>query len=83
MRQFIFSCFPQFYIVDDERKQGPILSLFDNEELKSYSVREKKKKDMQKKNKKEENDKEIKSIESKIEELEKELKTEKKEENNV
>ena len=55
LRQFIFSCFPQFYIVDDERKQGPILSLFDNEELKSYSVREKKKKDMQKKNKKEDN----------------------------
>ena len=51
LRQFVFSCYPQFYIADTDRKQGPILSLLDNEELKSYSIREKKKKD--KRNKKE------------------------------
>ena len=54
LMQFIFSSFPQFYIAEPDRKQGPILSLFDQDELKSYTIRAKKKKDKLNKNKKEE-----------------------------
>ena len=43
IQQFVLLSFPQLHLGDEEMKKGPILSLFSPEELKTYSIRSKKK----------------------------------------
>ena len=51
IQQFVLLSFPQIHLRDEEMKQGPILSLFSNDELKEYSERSKKRSKLKKRKK--------------------------------